>query len=163
MDTSSLWKQIGCFNHRVVTLAVCLLGFLAHRIMFHNFCQRHTLQIHCSSSFISSLCTTVECSYRECVHLTQVCSVVWAGGCCPAAPCAAQIIGSNVESEIIDCLTAARGFTPLHSEAFTGSKADTYDGRGWGRGWRGRNHDTCRWKTTSHEETSHTCTIVIKV
>ena len=39
-------------------------------------CQRRTLQIHCSSSFIPSLCTTVECSYRECVHLTQVCSVV---------------------------------------------------------------------------------------
>ena len=31
-------------------------------------------------------------------------------------------------------------------------------GAGGGAGER-ETHDTCRWKTTSHEETSHTCTI----
>ena len=113
---------------------LCTLVYLACVV-----CQRHTLQIHCSSSFIPSLCITVECSYSDCVRLTQVCSVVWAGDSCPAAACAAQIIGSNVESKTIDCLTAARSFTPLHSEAFTSSKSDTCDGRGWGRGWRERN------------------------
>ena len=94
-------------------------------------CQWHTSQLYSSSSLVSSLVTTVECSYTVGIYLTPVCRHVIQAGGCHTLHRAVQITGSNAETETIDHLSAS----PCHSKACT-TKGDTYDLWSYRRGWR---------------------------